>query len=106
MKTKYCCDQKSYEDYYLNQAGNGIPGFHGTRYQRGAGLGSLLTGLLRQAAPLLKKGAIALGKFVGSRVIDKGIQFLGNKKGIKRGAPSTSSTSRVSKRKKRTSNIF
>ena len=64
MKVKYCCDErkKDYENYYLKQAGEGLPGFHGTKYQRGNGLGSILTGLFRVAAPLLKKGAISLGK--------------------------------------------
>ena len=62
MKKKYCCNSQLYKDYYKNQAGSGISGFHGSRYQHGSGLGSLFSGVLRAAAPLLKKGAIALGK--------------------------------------------
>lgn len=62
MKAKYCCNPQLYKDYYKNQAGSGLSGFHGSRYQHGSGLGSLFSGVLRAAAPLLKRGAIALGK--------------------------------------------
>ncbi len=89
-KVKYCCDVKKYKDYYKAQAGNGIPGFHGTQYQRGAGLGSMFSGLLRQVAPLLKKGAIHLGKYLGERALDTGVSLVKNiiqTKGIKRRAP-------------------
>ena len=44
------------------QIGRGIPVFRGATMQRGHGLGSLVKGLFRTATPLLKKGAIALGK--------------------------------------------
>ena len=44
------------------QTGRGIPVFRGAAMQRGHGLGSLVKGLFRTATPLLKKGAIALGK--------------------------------------------
>ena len=36
--------------------------FVGARYQRGHGQGSVFGGLLRSAMPLIKKGAMALGK--------------------------------------------
>ena len=49
-------------DYYREQAGHGLPGFQGARFQRGHGLGSMFKGLLHLATPLLKKGAVALGK--------------------------------------------
>ena len=53
----------SYQQYYLNQAGSGMPVYHGsTGLQRGYGLGGLLGGLFRSAIPLLKKGAVAVGK--------------------------------------------
>lgn len=70
-RVKHCCDHKRYENYYLNQAGNGISGFQGTRYQRGAGLGSMFTGLMRHVGPLLKQGAASLGKYFVDKAIDK-----------------------------------
>ena len=44
------------------QRGMGIPVFRGAAMQRGHGLGSLVKGLFRTATPLLKKGAMALGR--------------------------------------------
>ena len=80
MKHKdYCCDdstRQAYGQYYTSQAGSGLPGFQGLRYQRGHGLGSLFRGLVGVGAPLLKKGAIALAK------------SLGQKRAVKRGGPS------------------
>ena len=64
-KEKYCCDEamkRQYMDYYKMQAGHGLPGFQGTRFQRGRGLGGMFKGLLRLATPLFKKGAVELGK--------------------------------------------
>ncbi len=107
-RTKYCCNQKDYEDYYVKQAGSGIPGFHGTRYQCGAGLGSVLTGLLKYVAPIIKKGALALGKYALTQAVDRGSKMIANvvqPKGIKRHA-SKKSASRISKRKRGTSSIF
>ena len=46
----------------LKQYGSGIPVFRGAAMQRGHGLGSLVKGLFRTATPLLKKGALALGR--------------------------------------------
>ena len=45
-----------------NEAGGALPYFAGAQYQRGHGLGSLFEGLLRSAMPLIKRGAVALGK--------------------------------------------
>lgn len=61
---KYCCDASrlTYENYYKNQVGTGMPIFIGSRNQRGHGLGSVLSGLFRSAAPILKKGLSTLGK--------------------------------------------
>ena len=55
-------DSRSYEDYYVRQVGGGLPVFVGARVQRGHGLGSLFGGLIRSAMPLIKRGALALGK--------------------------------------------
>jgi len=64
MKKQFCCDASrlDYEDYYLNQSGNGMSVFHGARMQRGHGLGSFLSGLFRNAWPLIQTGAKAFGK--------------------------------------------
>lgn len=62
MRTTYCCDNEKFQDYYVSQAGNGLSGFAGSRYQRGHGLGSFLKGLIKTSAPLLKKGAVSIGK--------------------------------------------
>ena len=62
-----------YEDYYQRQVGGVLPVFAGSRVQRGHGLGSRFGGLLRSAAPLIKRGAVALGKRAlktGLRVAD------------------------------------
>ena len=52
----------NYNDYYARQAGGALPYFAGAQYQRDHGLGSLFGGLLRSAMPLIKRGAVALGK--------------------------------------------
>lgn len=65
MKTSFCCDasRSMYEDYYMTQCGNGIPGvFAGARNQRGHGLGSMLSGLFRRAMPIIKRGLKVFGK--------------------------------------------
>ena len=62
MKPPYHCDAKSYQDYYLHQAGSGYPVYAGSRVQKGHGLGSVFGGLFKAAMPLLKKGAKTLGR--------------------------------------------
>ena len=52
----------NYNDYYARQAGGALPYFAGAQYQRGQGLGSLFGSLLRSAMPLIKRGAVALGR--------------------------------------------
>lgn len=59
-----------YEDYYLQQAGSGLPVFSGVESQRGHGLGSILGGLLRSATPLLK----IFGKKLGQQGLKSGLQ--------------------------------
>jgi hypothetical protein len=49
-------------DYYINQSGSGMPVFEGSRGQRGHGLGSILSGLFRNAMPILKRGLAIFGK--------------------------------------------
>ena len=65
MKKIHTPNHKLYEQYYLDQAkkksGN-LPAFHGARFQRGYGLGSIFRGLFRWAVPHLQQGAKMLGK--------------------------------------------
>ena len=51
-----------------------MPVFAGGRVQRGHGLGSLFGGLIRSATPLIKSGAIALGK----RALKTGLNVAGD----------------------------
>ena len=60
----------SYENYYLQQAGSGIPAYAGVPSQRGHGLGSILGGLFRGALPLLKN----IGKTVGKQLLKSGLE--------------------------------
>ena len=61
----------NYNDYYTRQVRGALPYFVGARVQRGHGLGSLFGGLLRSVAPLIRRGAIALGK----RALRTGMQI-------------------------------
>lgn len=63
---------KPYEDYYLQQAGNGLPAFAGGSFQKGHGVGNLLKGLWRYATPLLKKAGKQALK-TGVSVVASGI---------------------------------
>ena len=51
-----------------------MPYFAGARVQRGHGFGSLFGGLLRSVAPLIKRGALALG----NRALKTGAQIAGD----------------------------
>lgn len=62
MFVPYQCSQQSFEDYYTNQAGNGINYYQGNPYQKGYGFGGLFRSLFRAAVPLFKSGAKAVGK--------------------------------------------
>ena len=70
MRKQYV-DDGLYDSYYLGQVGSGGAAFAGARYQRGHGLGGIFRGLFRAATPLLKRGAMVLGKQIirsGGRV--------------------------------------
>ena len=65
MKKIHTPSHKLYEEYYLNQArqkGGNLPAFHGARFQRGYGLGSIFKSLFRWVTPHLRQGAKVLGK--------------------------------------------
>ena len=53
--------QMNYGYYYTRQVGGALPYFTGARVQRGHGFGSLFSSLLRSIAPLIRRGAVALG---------------------------------------------
>ena len=57
MRVRYTPNRHLYDEYY-SQTGRGYPVYIGG--MRGAGLGSVLSGLFRSAVPLLKKGGKAL----------------------------------------------
>lgn len=64
------------DSYYVNQAGSGISGFAGVRYQRGDGfLGRLWTGgilpIIKKALPLFSD----IGKQVGKRALSTGLDI-------------------------------
>jgi hypothetical protein len=50
-----------FRDCY-DQIGHGISVYSGTKYQRGYGLGNILSTVLQKALPLVKRGALSLGK--------------------------------------------
>ena len=64
----------NYNEYYAQQVGGALPYFTGSRVQRGHGFGRLLWVLLRTVAPLIKRGALALG----NRALKTGTQIAGD----------------------------
>ena len=73
MRTYYQpISQKAWEDFLQadSQVGGAIVGFRGQRYQRGAGLGSIFSGLFRSLFPILK----TVGKTVGKQALRTGAQ--------------------------------
>ena len=75
MKKIHTPNHKLYEQYYLDQAkqkGGNLPAFHGARFQRGYGLGSIFKGLFRWAMPHLQQGARVLGKKALQTGVDVG----------------------------------
>jgi hypothetical protein len=53
------------EEYYMNQAGNGLPYFQGVRYQKGHGF----------FGRLFKGGIVPILKYFGSKLLDGGIEM-------------------------------
>lgn len=49
-------DENKYVQYYLNQAGSGLPGYEGSSTQYGAGIGGMFRSLFRMAIPLFRRG--------------------------------------------------
>ena len=60
----------SFENYYVNQAGSGIAGFSGIKYQRGHGFfGKLFSGTVLPILKYLGKKALNTGVGIGSDYI-------------------------------------
>jgi hypothetical protein len=81
----------SVERYYMNQAGGNVPIFVGSPNQRGHGIGSTFTGLMKASTPLITKGLMSVGKSVRSMAVpmlkNAGRQLLkSGKRGAKRAA--------------------
>ena len=60
MKKIHTPNHKLYEQYYLDQAkqkGGNLLAFHGARFQRGYGIGSIFKGRFHRAMPHLQQGA-------------------------------------------------
>ncbi|GFY77595.1 uncharacterized protein F54H12.2 [Trichonephila inaurata madagascariensis] len=71
MLVPYKCCVKQYEDYYVNQAGNGLSYYQGQSFQKGYGIGGWFKRLFRTALPFLTRGA----KSVGKEVLKTGTQI-------------------------------
>ena len=48
--------------HMYDQTGGWVPVYIGSKYQKGHGLGSVFSGMLKSALPMIKKGAIGLAK--------------------------------------------
>ena len=53
-----------YQNYYTLQSGKGLSVFKGATVQRGRGIGSFFSKMLRGAMPMLKSGAKTIGRQV------------------------------------------
>ncbi len=63
--------QKVWDEFFkIHQIGHGMVGFKGSAYQRGAGIGNLLGGLLRSFLPVAK----SIGKSVGRQALRTGVE--------------------------------
>lgn len=71
MIVPYKCCVKEFEDFYLNQAGNGISFYQGQPHQKGYGIGGWFKKIFRSALPFITRGA----KTVGKEVLRTGTQI-------------------------------
>ena len=69
MKKVHIPDSELYEKYYTNQNGGALPAFHGTRIQRGYGLGGILRGMFNWLFPHAKTAT----KTIGNEVLRTGV---------------------------------
>lgn len=89
LQPTMCCGDttKLQHDYYLNQAGQGLPHFsgganqygHGLPYysggefQRGHGIGTLMSGAINQALPVLRPHLMKIVRGIKRKVAEAGI---------------------------------
>lgn len=64
----------SFASYYDEQIGHGLSVYVGKQHMSGNGIGSVFSGLFRSALPLIKKGAVNVGK----RLLKEGVGVLGD----------------------------
>ncbi|GFV23961.1 uncharacterized protein F54H12.2 [Trichonephila clavipes] len=64
MLVPYMCCLKQYEDYFVNQAGNGLSYYQGQSFQKVYGIGGWFKRLFHSALPFLSRGAKSVGKVV------------------------------------------
>ena len=76
MKRKFCCEasRDMYEDYYARQSGGEMPVYVGARFQRGHGLGSILSGLFRRVLPFFRNNA----KNFATNLLQTGAEVVGD----------------------------
>lgn len=58
-----------FKSYYLNQAGNGLPYFTGSPYQKGYGLGGIFRNIFKWIMPLVREHALPIAKTVGKEIL-------------------------------------
>lgn len=58
-----------FKTYYLNQAGNGLPFYQGSPYQRGYGLGGVFRNIFKWIMPIVKEHALPVAKSVGKEFL-------------------------------------
>jgi len=80
-----------YEDYYTGQVGGNMPVFRGVRYQRGHGLGNVISGLFRRVVLLFlkknKKTFIRNASRTGMEVADDVLEGESLKGSVKKRLP-------------------
>ncbi|GBM78095.1 hypothetical protein AVEN_132232-1 [Araneus ventricosus] len=62
MLQRYHCCTRSFEEYYTQQAGNGLSYYKGVSLQKGSDLGGIYKSFYRMVLPIFKSGAKAVGK--------------------------------------------
>lgn len=58
-----------FKSYYLNQAGNGLPYFVGSPYQKGYGLGGIFRNIFKWIMPIVREHALPVAKTVGKELL-------------------------------------
>lgn len=78
LQHQNCCTDttKLQHDYYVNQAGNGLAHFTGGDYQRGHGLGTVISGLKSHIVPLVNNSLVAkAAKSLKRKALTAGIEI-------------------------------